>query len=185
MRKFCLSIVALATIVTTFAQNVPFETAQQIAVNFFSTTQSNGIQKNNPVLQSYIGSDNGENLYYIFNYENQGFVVVAGDYQSTPILAYSIEGIIDLEKLNPAMKMWLESHGQAVKNTTITNSQKDLIKKEWDNILNNSIPIRKASKVGPFTTSVWNQDRYYNAYCPEDLNVTGEIGGNYDNHVPN
>lgn len=185
MRKFCLSIVALATIVTTFAQNVPFETAQQIAVNFFSTTQSNGIQKNNPVLQSYIGGDNGENLYYIFNYENQGFVVVAGDYQSTPILAYSTEGTIDLEKLNPAMKMWLESHGQAVKNTTLTNSQKDLIKKEWDNILNNSIPVRKASKVGPFTTSVWNQDRYYNAYCPEDLNVTGEIGGNYDNHVPN
>ena len=28
-----------------------------------------------------------------------------------------------------------------------------------------------------------DQDRYYNAYCPEDLNVTGEIGGNYDNHV--
>ena len=75
MRKFCLSIVALATIVTTFAQNVPFETAQQIAVNFFSTTQNNSIQKNNPVLQSYIGSDKGENLYYIFNYENQGFVI--------------------------------------------------------------------------------------------------------------
>ena len=78
-------------------QNVPFETAQQIAVNFFSTTQNNSIQKNNLVLQSYIGSDKGENLYYIFNYENQGFVIVAGDYQSTPILAYSTEATVDLE----------------------------------------------------------------------------------------
>ena len=73
------------------------------------------------------------------------------------------------------MKMWLESHGQAVK-TLLLLIHKDLIRKEWDNILNNFIPIRKASKVGPFTTSLWNQDRYYNAYCPEDLNITGEIG---------
>ncbi len=185
MKKFCLTIVALATIITTFAQNVPFETAEKIALNFYSVIKPNKIQKSKPIQQSYIGSNNNEDLYYIFNYNDCGFVVVAANYKSTPILAYSIEDNIDLDKLNPSMKMWLESHMMDIINTDITYSQKDLLKKEWDNILNNAIPTRKSLKIGPFMTSKWNQDRYYNAYCPEDGNVTGEIGGNYDNHVPN
>ena len=185
MRKICLSVIAIAFSISSFTQNVPFDVAEKIAGNFLQYQTSQSIQKSNSfVLQnSHTEINQGKTLYHIFNYQNGGFVIVSGNYQSSPVLAYSTESQIDFSDMNPALKMWLEAQNS---HSNAENMETEAVKKQWDDLYNNSLSIRKSgSKVGPFTTSTWNQDRYYNAYCPEDINVTGEIGGNYDNHVPN
>ncbi|NLJ82295.1 MAG: hypothetical protein GX330_04120, partial [Bacteroidales bacterium] len=183
MKKLCLYVIAVAITFGSFAQNVPLKTAEIIATNFLAH-QKGKIQKNNSLIVKDIHTeiDKGNTLYHIVSYEEGGFVVVSGNYTMSPVLAYSTENQINTESLNPALKMWIESHYNDVSEM---HSEK-VIQKQWNNILENNIPIRKTGdKIGPLTTSTWNQDRYYNAYCPEDLDVTGEIGGSYDNHVPN
>ena len=187
MKNFCLSVVAIAVSISSFAQNVPFETAEKVASNFLMH-KTKGNQKSNSLLlkNSFTETKNGNTLYHIFNFENTGFVIVAGNYQSTPILGYSNENELNIENLNPALKMWLESYTDNFQNNNSQVAYSEPINKAWDNMLNNIFNIQKDNSiVEPLTTSKWNQDCYYNAYCPEDLDVTGEIGGSYDNHVPN
>lgn len=183
MKKLCLYVIATAITLTSFTQNVPLKTAETIATNFL-THQKGKIQKSNSLIVKdiYTEIDKENTLYHIVTYEEGGFVVVSGNFTMTPILAYSTENQLNIDNINPALKMWIEFHY----NNTLKVSPEKSIQNQWNNILENNIPIQKAeNKIGPLTTSTWNQDRYYNAYCPEDLNVTGEIGGSYDNHVPN
>lgn len=188
MRRICLSVIATVFSISSFTQNVPFVTAETIASNFLLKHTTNSVQKSNQLIlqNSHTEIINGKTLYHIFNYQDNGFAIVSGNYKSTPIVAYSTTNQIDFEHMNPALKMWLEAYGENILTADVENAQNEAVKKQWRNILDHNAPIQKSgSKVGPLTTSVWNQDRYYNAYCPEDLDVTGEIGGNYDNHVPN
>jgi hypothetical protein len=188
MKKIVLSIVVSTIYCFAFAQNVDIETAKQIASNHLSIQQINPTQKSHTlnIENSFTKTQNGDVLYHVFNFQEGGFVIVAGDYRLQPIIAYSSENNIKLEN-NPIVEMWLEGYSNHISNIKqaplmATETQME----KWNNLINNNIPLKKSmGKVGPLTTSGWNQDRYYNAYCPEDINVTGEISGEYDDHVPN
>ena len=190
MKKICLSIVASTICLYSFAQNVSFETAQHIASNFLSFHKNTPFQKSLTLTlrDSYIRAENGETYYYILNFEEGGYAIVSGDYKTHPILAYSSDNNFDFSNIPSALQMWLDGYENHIKTIKETQqSATENIAKKWNDILNNKQqPMQKSiEKKGPLTTSEWNQDKYYNAYCPEDKNVTGEIGGEYDNHVPN
>ena len=59
-------------------------------------------------------------LYYVFNNSDGGMVVVAGDDQVRPILAYTDKGGYDATVNNPAVRWWFEAIEAAM--TSVINN---------------------------------------------------------------
>ncbi len=120
--------------------------------------------------------------YYIINMGNDnGFVVIAADKRANPILGYSTKGSFNTksvpEQLDGLLNHYKEEIMNVVKNDpafTIAQNEK------WES-LNIGINKSATSNNGTYlVTSQWNQDKYYNASCPEDSRVKST----YNGHVP-
>ena len=172
----------------TQAQQVDSNAAKNIAESFIFAKKGN-LQKNNIAVsqQHTIFGDAGSPLLFIFNFEDGGFVIVSADKNVKPILAYSTTGAFLMGEVNPTAESWIDGYAQGiayvVKTKAMPNSE---MLNQWNEAEKGIFPAKaqKANFVEPLLTSKWNQDRYYNALCPdENQGVAGTTM--YDNHVPN
>lgn len=108
-------------------------------------------------------------LFYVFNAESQGFVIVAGDDAVTPILGYSVESSFDPGNIPSNVKKWLQGYKDQVR-YVIDNHiiATDAIQREWNWYTSGSaVPaLRSTTAVNPLVQTKWNQAPYYNALCP-------------------
>jgi hypothetical protein len=110
-------------------------------------------------------------MFYVFNVDNVGFVIVSGDDTVIPILGYSDQGIFNSNNMSPAFQKWLEGY----KNEIIYVIRYDIkatedINKQWSlQITNkNSNSTFSTNAVAPLIQTHWDQSPYYNALCPFD-----------------
>ena len=157
------------------AQQVSFSEAQQVANNFFGKTHKS--------LQSCVQTvaEEGNTLYYVFNADN-GYVVIAGDKKSVPVLAYSDDAPFDASTVTPPMQMWLNYYKKQLsalcQTTDLPVAEK--ITRSWEE-LQNPPKAHKSNTpvVAPLLTSKWGQGKNYNYYCPYDE----KAGANYNNRA--
>jgi len=167
----------------TNAQNVSDDLAKNIATKFLAAKK--GINQNELVVAnvSTTYSSKGEALLYIFNFEGGGFVIVAADKRTEPVLAYSKTNSFVKGEV-AAAEEWVDAYAgeisavkeaKAVQTAAMTN--------KWNNAEKGFFPTmtQKAVVVEPLLTSAWNQDKYYNGLCPDDAAAPS----GYDNRVPN
>lgn len=165
MKKNFLSIALFFLALSSFAKIVPLEKARDIAVAFYTHNLSR--DNGQPVVKDASVIEYKTIItYYIFNFSPSGFVIVAADDASIPILGYSDEGVIEGEITNPATKEWLNGYSQEIYQI-ITNSlsNRETLKR-W-----NSLPDKNLyapDDVSPLLTTTWDQGCYYNALCPSD-----------------
>ena len=107
---------------------------------------------------------------YVFNYA-EGFVVVSADDAVTPVLGFAAEGSMDINNMLPNVRYWLSLYAQAVsearKHSLIVDDNNIAW---WKTLRNGAKPTKAYSDtiVGPFLTTHWGQDTYYNNKCPVD-----------------
>ncbi|NLJ82184.1 MAG: hypothetical protein GX330_03555, partial [Bacteroidales bacterium] len=82
------------------SQQVSFKEAQTVAQNFFSK------QHKSLVNCVYVSKNKNDTLFYIFN-ATDGFVVIAADKRSVPVLAFSDKGSFDKQEIIAPVRMWL------------------------------------------------------------------------------
>lgn len=115
-------------------------------------------------------------IFYVFNLDNVGFVIVSGDDTVIPILGYSDQGIFHSDNMPPAFQKWLEGY----KNEIIYVVSNDIkateeITKQWDlQMINKSAKSTlNTNSVAPLLQLIqWGQSPYYNTLCPGG-SVTG------------
>ncbi|MCD4729909.1 MAG: C10 family peptidase, partial [Bacteroidales bacterium] len=114
-----------------------------------------------------------ELLYYVINFTDNGFVLLAADDNVFPVLGYSFESNYLNTELPPAFSAWLTYY----KNQLISVKQKGLtatesIEKVWNKYLefNPDDYLKSVTQqvVAPLLTCNWSQKYSYNAYCPAD-----------------
>ncbi len=158
-----------------FAEKVDSKTAQILATNFyFEKCLQSGIEIKQPAVLtlSHTQFDGNDEIYYVFSSDN-GFIIVAADDDSYPVLGYSFEGKYSDKNLSPEFKFWMNTyekqiinirHNHLKANTSIVNA--------WDNYINkfNDKEYLKdqIKSVEPLLMSVWDQGTFYNSLCPED-----------------
>lgn len=166
-----------------FAKHVDEDIARNVGLSFL-ITQTN--LKSSPSLELvYDAQPKNSNpntskqpttFFYVFNTNNQGFVIVSGDDNVIPILAYSDEGMFDPDNIPPSTSKWLEGYKNQIRFSIENDIQAtDEISTEWKNLKEGNISYnsaRAASSVNPLMTTKWNQSPYYNALCPSGT-VTG------------
>ncbi|MDT8309022.1 MAG: C10 family peptidase, partial [Bacteroidales bacterium] len=117
-------------------------------------------------------------LLYIFTFDTTGFVIISGDDEVYPVLGYSLENTFTAEELPPALQEWLKSYLDQIafiRANGMTGGSD--ISDAWSYYSaspeNISGALQKSGGVLPLLTCTWNQDTYYNALCPDDINGPG------------
>ena len=112
-------------------------------------------------------------IYYVFNMEEQGFIIVSGDDTAIPVLGYSETGVYDPDNLPPNFVYYLDCLANEIKYAIDNNlPQSEKTKALWDeNLTGNIVSMRTASAVSPLLDIEgikWNQGAPYNNACPMD-----------------
>ncbi len=114
--------------------------------------------------------DGNIDLYYIFSLNPVGFIIVAADDRSVPILGYSFENdfILNIDRNTNAshlLNTFKEQIIEAVLNNI--NQNEDVIVK-WEKYLSANINPLNTRTVTPLLTARFDQGVTWNEECPED-----------------
>ena len=165
-----VSILMLFFAVASTVKPAPVDsnTAKLVGKNFLDASNSISKLKLVPIgsMKRNLNSfQAGTTPFYIFNLENGGWVIVAGDDAVTPILAYSKEGRWDTNNVAPGAAYMLDIYAASIADVQSSMPTKE----EWDDLLN---PANKKPKntfqAAPLLTTQWNQGPPYNYLCPAD-----------------
>ncbi|MBO4582105.1 MAG: C10 family peptidase [Bacteroidales bacterium] len=178
MKKLVLTLSLAALMGFVYAQQVNVNTAQTIAQNYI---KAKDINHNNSIasVQTKTNADK-QPVFYVFNFTDGGFVLVAADNRMNPILAYSLTDEYKMDKI-PACDDFVTMYERKIADIRSQNAPAEPeIAKEWISLETNKIQ-KAASYSIILMTSKWNQDKYYNALCPDEIDAPN----GYDLHVPN
>ena len=185
-----LKLLLLVTMVTIlqlhlFAEHVSADKASQVGMNFmkqkytFITTRGEAVKMYKSVELTQVTRRSVDNQhFYIFNLnDNQGWVLVADDDRSIPILGYSKSGEFVTENLSANIEAWLTGISSEIQyiidNDIVANEKTTSLWKELFSGVSTEFINRDEKVVNPLVQTRWNQAPYYNDHCPYD-NQYGE-----------
>lgn len=156
-------LLVLTTISQAFSQfttKVDETSARHIAQAFVTSHQTFKSQDLNLV------SNQGN---YIYNIGNQGFVIISSNTILPPVLAWSDQGCFpSLDDAPENFASWIQHYSDmidfAVANDIAPEAR---IQQQWDDAARGIFGSRDMQTVDPLVSTHWNQDCYYNEYCPE------------------
>ena len=164
MKKLSLVLTLLfATVVYSFAQTaqkVDEALAYKTAQAFVSTHQTLKSQELTLVSNEGI---------YVYDIGSQGFVIISGNTVLPPVLAWSDQGVFpDLEDAPDNFVSWIRHYNEMIE-FAMTNSITPELKIQhlWDDAAQGIFGSRNSRTVNPLVSTHWNQDCYYNEYCPD------------------
>ncbi|MEO8762554.1 MAG: C10 family peptidase, partial [Bacteroidia bacterium] len=156
--------------------------AKLVAKNFY--TQNSGKEITSFSL-AYTGlTKDGKPAYFAFNVNaNDGFVIVSGDDNASPIIGYSTQNNFVTPEATSTIGHWLAIRTKEIENIRVTNtlptaevaltwmkyeSNNPFVMQRRVNSSNSTMSVA----VAPLVQSTWNQSPNYNAQCPGG-SVTG------------
>ena len=158
----CLALLVQAA----WAKHVPQSNAQQIAVTFYRLNNPSGIT--DPRVKS-VTAKSWENVssLYIFRFSTGGFVLVAANDASIPILGYSFKNDMPETIDNPAVNDWLDNYSREIGHIIASNLDNTVTLGQWNSIQSGQA-LAPAAEVLPLLTTKWDQGCFYNTSCPAD-----------------
>lgn len=177
MKKVSAFLVMLCMAMTLFAAHVSQQDARQVAILFY--LQYGMGNSGNPEVEDVIVTRYQDlTTYYTFLFHQGGFVIVAADDASIPVLGYSFESTMPRIVTNPATKEWLEGYSHEIfQIITHKLSNRETVR-QWNAIRNGTFPP-PTRDVNPLLTTTWDQGCFYNALCPADPSAGWSCGHVY------
>jgi hypothetical protein len=174
--RLILFLSVLMTCQGLFARQVPIEDAKHAALQFYTEKFNQKNSTNHPLLNisgSFVVSNEDLPVYYIFNINEKGFVIVSADDAVAPVLAYSFEGIYSEENPAPQFTAWMGQYARQINFAQKTNANPfPSTISAWNHLLYNGpssfLPSKGTQDVEPMINSNWNQPFPYNEMCPAD-----------------
>ena len=130
----------------------------------------------NPSVKNVVSKNDS---YYIINLNPSGWVIVAADDVSTPILGYSATGSLSWSMLPPAMTGLLNTYRNEIHAIKAVSNMRH---SEWKRLSSMSNPLRVSraeesdGSIPPMIPVNWNQQSPYNKYCPTNSSGKALVG---------
>jgi uncharacterized protein YegL len=147
------------------------KTAQQVAVNWL-IERSSFPRAQISVRETFTISENGIPVYYVFNMNPSGFMIVSSDDVAYPVIGYSFEKSYVSENQPPAFVNWMKNASREIVEAAQEKIEPlEKTKREWER-LSTEIPafLKKSNKVAAVSALLqnieWDQDWPYNDLCP-------------------
>ena len=177
--RICFCTVFSLTLINAYTQPVELESAKKVAKNYFKqkyidnnyfANKGQKEQKHDKISNTYIKTYNGHNSYYINNFENGGWVIVAAHRARGPILAYSPSGKMDETNMPVFFWDWMEQYEILIDSAYQKNWKNEEKERKWKDMESDSIKTSSHLKsYTPYTellTSEWGQTSSSDYYCP-------------------
>ena len=105
---------------------------------------------------------------YIYNIGTQGFVIISGNTVLPPVLAWSDQGCFpDLENAPENFVSWISHYSDMIDFAVANEIQPEArVQQLWDEAAQGIFGTRETQTVDPLVSTLWNQDCFFNEYCP-------------------
>ena len=180
MKKLSLLVLLLSVLGgTLMAQRVSESQASQVCQRFLLDRGQNLADP--AKLSEVYTQTNGDTALYLFQLPDVGFVVVSASLTTPPILAYSFDN--NFEMIPPVRDLFYLYKGEMAYAEQQHWQAKPKAAAAWERYLSEEFSPKtvRGTHGGPLLTTTWNQNKYYNTYCPWDA----ASGAYYDYRVPN
>ncbi len=174
MKHLYISIAMLCMVGVLQADPVSEKEAKQVAISYYSHIASSSIT-DLAVEKVTMNQADGLTTFYIVHFRPAGFVIVAADDASIPILGYSAHNFFPEKVSCPAVKEWLDEYSRQITRIVSSKMSNRMAKKQWDDIRNGVFP-ESVLDVDPLLTTTWWQGCYYNELCPDEPAATAYCG---------
>ncbi|MFK8105007.1 MAG: C10 family peptidase [Saprospiraceae bacterium] len=171
--------------------NSEYAISETLAMEY--ATKAFGTEANKTVKSiDAIPDENAETAYYIINYESGGFLILAADRRSAPVLAYSDKSDfpLDQEVYSNGLVEWLFDTKEKIKAIkTLNGTQSDFVRVRWSALVSGTSLINDRGEntgrlipeptgdgdpncdpytiiKGPYLNTTWGQGCGYNANTP-------------------
>ena len=148
-----------------YANPVDPTTAHKVATAFMKKA---GIDTKGSNVIDITKSTDFNDIYIFSILNNNGFIIISADDNSSPILAYSDNNPFIITGMPDHIHAWIEGYGRMVRHNSSASYSKSA-DEEWQELLNNdgkSYPTK--ANVQPMLQTQWGQSPYYNELCPDD-----------------
>lgn len=180
MKKLYAILLMLTASITLTGGPIDETTARQLALNFWKENNIMGV-KSGKVFRNTttdaqfvnVAPQFGYTEFFIFNNTiEKGYVIIAADDGSIPVLGYSYDKNFDAEVLPPNLKDWLDDYARQIQAIASSKAQATKeIRADWDCLRQGKpLPLKSETAVAPLVTTQWDQSPYSNAQCPYDNN---------------
>lgn len=114
MKKFLFSFVVLLMTVCNLAANpVDVKMAEVVGVRYLKTNiESARSLKTLDLVYTYY-DNNGNTCFYVFNYDD-GFVMISADDRVKPVLAYSEEGVFNVNNISDGLEYYMKHYASTI-----------------------------------------------------------------------
>ena len=164
MKKLFLLITMMTFGTMVMAVHVPQQEARKIAVTVYASHQT-GLSATPMVSNETVTTFNNVPTYYTFRFLGGGFVMVAADDASLPVLGYATDSELPLEITNPATKAWLEGYSREIYQVISHKLDNRVTLRAWEAIRQGNTDA-SPQDVSPLLATTWDQGCFYNALCP-------------------
>lgn len=109
-----------------------------------------------------------ESRVYIYNIGDHGCVMVSGNMVLPPILGYSLDKPMpSLEDAPENVSYWFNHYVEMIDFAVAQGIEPEAeILQQWEDALRGVFQTKGTTTVEPLVATRWNQDCYYNEYCP-------------------
>ncbi|MFA6726373.1 MAG: C10 family peptidase, partial [Candidatus Cloacimonadaceae bacterium] len=170
MKKLFITIIFLLLITLFWAKPVEKQTALSVAEGFanYYSAGRNRVDS----IEDFFSSDKTLPDFYIVRLKPVGFILVAGDDRSMPILGYSWESLFLKQELPPHIQWYLEQYSLSMEEIRLHNEWS--VDHLWGKIAQGDYSYWEFDRnVWPLLTTTWDQGWPYNSMCPSDTEGSG------------
>lgn len=168
MNKKLLSFIVLVLFFSNlFSSPVALDVAKTIAVKWYKH-YAPANTSDFSIKEYYVADYNGATTYYTFVFRAGGFVMVAADDISFPLLGYSFESDFNKNNIPVNAVAFFDNYSKEIWQMVNAKLDNKETRREWDNILNN-VYAKDVNAVTPICTTTWDQTSPYSNLCPQQV----------------
>ena len=186
----CIMLIGVQMLVNdAVAKTIDVATARHLGAYYMSVMSGKNVAESSQVSLVYqFDNVTGDAASaYVFNVSGQGFVIVSGSDFCYPILGYSTEGELDVDRMAPAFKAYFGEMARRISYAEETGqklfSDDKMVRLEWGQLYNETLPSENAKASQWMLDECWDQGEIYyptyNILCPSGPDQYGRTGYAY------
>lgn len=169
VKNVLVTVSLLMMCLPSFAEKVDVVSAKKYAANFICREGS--VSSESEVKTIYY---KGKETVHVVQFAKGGWVLIAADNMSQPIIGYSTEGVFQMGEWPSNVAGMMDWYS----NQVVSNSNlKGKVHEGWSAV-EHEMPVTRAasSKVEPLIKVNWNQTGGYQQFCPESGGKRAVVG---------
>ena len=175
VKRFAFVILLVGAFLSGRASDISVEAAGKVARNFYFLHVNEAATVKWPLNRialslAWIEVEQGRPVYYVFNVDKGGFIIISGDNEVMPVLGYSFKGEYSRQGQPPAFIRWMQDYADQIRWVRLHHgSVRPEVSEAWNLLLADDPGMPKSVKsVTPMLYTEWDQGKYYNEFCPDD-----------------